>query len=49
MRLRSLFAIPFVAALGLSAAEAPPKHPLSVDDIWAVSDVRMRFRGLKPV
>jgi len=36
MRLRALLAVPFLAAFSLSAAEPPAKHPLTVDDIWAV-------------
>ena len=36
MRLRPLLAVPLLAAFALSAAEPPAKHPLTVDDIWAV-------------
>ena len=36
MRLRALLAVPLLAAFALSAAEPPAKHPLTVDDIWAV-------------
>ena len=39
MRPRTLLVVPFLAALVVAAAEATPKRPLTVDDIWAVARV----------